>query len=247
MFTSNDDTETLLRLIQSIPSPKAEPIKQWLATVGAREVAAIQTARNAVANAIDAVDAIDASPSPTTTTQHDSDTQDARQVAQAIANVRAARPDDHAPLLVWADYYRSLAALYERQATIESQVGWLQSHARYLERELDEQRSEIWDIQGRVESLEEGQRLLPELLERLGPQTLTPAHQAEVRRLTLELQDLTGMQFNMIYGDLKAAFHVAVYRDIPEARWDEVAQWFAVRLSAARKNRQQRGERNQQN
>ncbi len=28
------DTEQLLRLIQSIPSPKAEPIKQWLARVG---------------------------------------------------------------------------------------------------------------------------------------------------------------------------------------------------------------------
>ena len=28
------DTETLLRLIQSIPSPKAEPFKQWLAKVG---------------------------------------------------------------------------------------------------------------------------------------------------------------------------------------------------------------------
>ena len=28
------DTEELLRLIQSIPSPKAEPFKQWLAKVG---------------------------------------------------------------------------------------------------------------------------------------------------------------------------------------------------------------------
>ena len=28
------DTETLLRIIQSIPSPKAEPFKQWLAKVG---------------------------------------------------------------------------------------------------------------------------------------------------------------------------------------------------------------------
>jgi DNA-damage-inducible protein D len=28
------DTETLLRVIQSIPSPKAEPFKQWLAKVG---------------------------------------------------------------------------------------------------------------------------------------------------------------------------------------------------------------------
>jgi len=35
-FYSTDvaDTEQLLRLIQSIPSPKAEPFKQWLATVG---------------------------------------------------------------------------------------------------------------------------------------------------------------------------------------------------------------------
>ena len=28
------DTEQLLRLIQSVPSPKAEPFKQWLAKVG---------------------------------------------------------------------------------------------------------------------------------------------------------------------------------------------------------------------
>lgn len=33
-LTDTADTETLLRLIQSIPSPKAEPLKQWLAKVG---------------------------------------------------------------------------------------------------------------------------------------------------------------------------------------------------------------------
>lgn len=32
--TDVSDTETLLRIIQSIPSPKAEPFKQWLAKVG---------------------------------------------------------------------------------------------------------------------------------------------------------------------------------------------------------------------
>src|SRR5260221_6467626 len=32
--TDCTDTETLLRIIQSIPSPKAEPFKQWLAKVG---------------------------------------------------------------------------------------------------------------------------------------------------------------------------------------------------------------------
>lgn len=33
-FTDVADVETLLRLIQSVPSPKAEPIKLWLARVG---------------------------------------------------------------------------------------------------------------------------------------------------------------------------------------------------------------------
>ena len=33
-LTDVADTETILRLIQSIPSPKAEPLKIWLAKVG---------------------------------------------------------------------------------------------------------------------------------------------------------------------------------------------------------------------
>ena len=35
-------TEHILRLIQSIPSPKAEPFKQWLALVGAERIAEIE-------------------------------------------------------------------------------------------------------------------------------------------------------------------------------------------------------------
>jgi DNA-damage-inducible protein D len=40
--TDVSDTETLLRLIQSIPSPKAEPFKQWLAKVGYERMQEIQ-------------------------------------------------------------------------------------------------------------------------------------------------------------------------------------------------------------
>jgi DNA-damage-inducible protein D len=36
------DTEQILRIIQSIPSPKAEPFKQWLASVGAERIAEIE-------------------------------------------------------------------------------------------------------------------------------------------------------------------------------------------------------------
>lgn len=41
-ITDTADTETILRLIQSIPSPKAEPFKQWLAQVGADRIAEIE-------------------------------------------------------------------------------------------------------------------------------------------------------------------------------------------------------------
>lgn len=36
------DTERVLRIIQSIPSPKAEPFKQWLAQVGAERISEIE-------------------------------------------------------------------------------------------------------------------------------------------------------------------------------------------------------------
>jgi hypothetical protein len=39
-LTDVADTEQLLRLIQSIPSPKAEPFKQWLARVGFERIEA---------------------------------------------------------------------------------------------------------------------------------------------------------------------------------------------------------------
>lgn len=41
-MTDVADSEQLLRLIQSIPSPKAEPFKQWLAQVGAEQIAEIE-------------------------------------------------------------------------------------------------------------------------------------------------------------------------------------------------------------
>lgn len=40
--TDAADTKTLLRIIQSIPSPKAEPFKQWLAKVGYERIKEIQ-------------------------------------------------------------------------------------------------------------------------------------------------------------------------------------------------------------
>ncbi|HLY31731.1 MAG TPA: Bro-N domain-containing protein [Ktedonobacterales bacterium] len=47
--TDAADRETLLRIIESIPSPKAEPFKQWLARVGAERMEEIEAAESSAA------------------------------------------------------------------------------------------------------------------------------------------------------------------------------------------------------
>ena len=53
-LTDAANTEQLLRIIQSIPSPKAEPFKQWLATVGAERIDEEIDPELAMARAVDA-------------------------------------------------------------------------------------------------------------------------------------------------------------------------------------------------
>jgi hypothetical protein len=47
------DTETLLRIIQSIPSPKAEPFKQWLDKVGYERIQEISDPEQSLDHARD--------------------------------------------------------------------------------------------------------------------------------------------------------------------------------------------------
>ena len=47
-LTDTADTETMFRIIQSIPSPKAEPFKQWLAKVGYERIEEINNPEKAL-------------------------------------------------------------------------------------------------------------------------------------------------------------------------------------------------------
>lgn len=197
-LTDAADAETLLRIIQSIPSPKAEPVKQWLARVGAKRLE-------------DATRPIDAA-----------------QAGSEIAVV--AKPPTDAPALAWADYYEQLATLYRRQAAYEAQLA-------YVDAKLEEHDEEIAGLHGRMESMEEIARLVPEILERLGPQPLTSEHQATVKALATRLHEVAGASYGAIYGDLNAAFHVGKYGDIPDAQWAEVSRWFQRRIDVSEKRR----------
>jgi hypothetical protein len=196
--TDAGDTETILRIIQSIPSPKAEPVKQWLARVGAKRLEEL------------------------------THPLDASQVSIEVAGVTKPSPD--ASALLWAEYYEQLAVLYRRQAAYETRIA-------YVDARLDEHEEEIGELHSRLEGMEEVTRLVPEILERLGPQTLTPEHQATIKNMARRLNDLTNMSYATIYGDLNSTFHVGKYSDIPDAQWPEVAKWLQQRIDAAQKRR----------
>jgi BRO family, N-terminal domain len=51
--TDCTDTEGLLRIIQSVPSPKAEPFKQWLAKVGYERIEEIQDPEKSIDRAME--------------------------------------------------------------------------------------------------------------------------------------------------------------------------------------------------
>ena len=97
---------------------------------------------------------------------------------------------------------------------------------------LEEKQVELED------RLDEHRRVLafiPEILERLGPETLTSAHQQKVRTYVHQLNQLTQKHHATIYEDLKIAFEVAKYSDIPEEEWTKVERWFKVQIDRAKK------------
>lgn len=96
---------------------------------------------------------------------------------------------------------------------------------------------EVW--RGAIESRLEGQEamggLLPEILQRLGPEKLTSKHRNQVKGYVQQLSKATGKHWQTIYTDLYTAFEVAQYEDIPEAEWDNVERWFSVQMERAKK------------
>jgi hypothetical protein len=197
--TDAADVEVLLRIIQSIPSPKAEPIKQWLAKIGAQHLESPEQVTV---------------PTPTTS------------IAQAWTTERP--PDGD--LLSWAEFLERPAIVYRQQASLESRVRYIETAAQSVERRLD-------SIQLRLDELEKAQSTLPELLDLLRPEQLSPLHQTMVRRWVNDLARLTGWHITMIFQDLVADFAYHSFGDAKESDWARIQDWFQTRFEAARKRR----------
>ena len=130
-------------------------------------------------------------------------------------------PDAHA--LVWAEYHRQMAAFYQWKAATDTRIDVLEEKQVEMESRLDEHRRVL--------------AFIPEILERLGPETLTIKHQQQVRAFVDRLSETTGKTHKGIYSDLYLAFQVPRYQEIHEQEWDNVVNWFHVQMEKAKGKR----------
>lgn len=164
-------------------------------------------------------------------------------------------------LYAWAQQPRSLPALTEPQAHVSSTLiapivepgpeATHREHAAYHElmsvyhRHQADLHAQAWreevdaritEHEERLEAREAVTDLIPEIIERLGPEKLTQAHRKQVKAYVQQLSKATGKHWQTIYLDLYTAFEVAQYEDILEADWQQVVNWFTVQLERGRGN-----------
>jgi hypothetical protein len=135
-------------------------------------------------------------------------------VVPAEPITQPARPAPDASIEEWIYYHQQMLTVLEWQRDIEHWRG---------------------SVETRLEGLEAMTDLIPEILERLGPETLSPAHQRQLQAFVKQLHEATGKLYPTIYDDLKMAFQVARYQDIPETEWEKIANWFKVQLQQEQK------------
>lgn len=125
---------------------------------------------------------------------------------------------------------------------------WLAYHEQMVvwlrwQREVEIWRGQMdtWhgSVEHRLEHVEALASLVPEILERLGSQTLSAAHQRTVQASVNRVHEVTGHSHASIYEELRDHFHVGTYKEIPESRWADVMAWFQARLRRAQRTQDQ--------
>ena len=132
-----------------------------------------------------------------------------------------ARPAPDASVEDWITYHQQMLAVLEWRRDIEHWRGGI----------------ETWrgSVEGRLEGVEAITGLIPEILERLGPEKLTAEHQGLVQFYVNKLHEATGKHQNTIHVDLRIAFKVPRYQDILEEDWPKVENWFKAQIERGKK------------
>jgi len=149
-------------------------------------------------------------------------------LSRTVVRVEPIAPASDANALAWAEYHRQMVAFYEWKAATDTRIVL-----------LEERQGIIMEWQESVESrLDEQRRVLafiPEILDRLGPETLTLEHQKKLQYYVKQLHEATSKPYPTIYEDLKTAFAVPRYQELPEAEWANVINWFKAQVGQKKK------------
>jgi len=121
-----------------------------------------------------------------------------------------------------ATYYENLALWARWKAD---------QYAQQWRSQVNEWRGQM---EARIESSEAISRLLPEIIERLGPETITSEHHQKVKTLAKQLHLATGKPYPTIYDDLKTVFEKGRIEDLLEEEWEHVENWFRVQIERAK-------------
>lgn len=121
-----------------------------------------------------------------------------------------------------ATYYENLALWARWKAN---------QYAQQWRGQVDEWRGQM---EARIESNEAISRLLPEIIERLGPETITSEHHQKVKTLAKQLHLATGKPYPTIYDELKTVFEKGRIEDLLEEEWEQVEKWFRVQIERAK-------------
>jgi hypothetical protein len=165
------------------------------------------------------------------------------------AEILAYQRDAVDALYAWASTPRTIAAPTNlvpaepitkpsRPAPDASIEEWMMYHQQMLQVLQWQRDIETWrgSVEGRLEGLE---AIIPDILDRLPPTTLTPAHQNQVKFYVQQLHQATGKHQATIYSDLYTAFSVPRYQEIPEEEWNKVENWFQVQIERAKGKREE--------
>jgi hypothetical protein len=195
--------------LQTMPTLALHGVAYWIATIDTRRMDRDDPRRiEILAYQRDVVDALYAWAARPRTLPAPTKLVPSEPIAEPTAPAMNASVDE------WIQYHQQMLAVLEWRRDIENWQG---------------------SVETRLEGLEAITGLIPEILERLGPETLTPAHQRQVQAFVKQLSSTTGKHPATIYDELKTAFEVPRYQDIPEFEWEKVAHWFRVQLQGQRK------------
>ena len=194
--------------LQNMATLVLRSVAYWLATIDTRRMDKDDLRRAEIlayqSNAVDALYAWASTPKAIAAPA---------ELVPAEPVTQPKRPAMDAPLEEWIYYHQRMAALLEWQRDVEHWRG---------------------SVETRLEGLEAITSLIPEIFERLGPETLTIEHQHSVQGLVKRLHDATGKPYGTIYDDLKTAFDAPRYQEIRENDWDKVLNWFQFQIDRAK-------------